>query len=221
MQNNNDHILVKIAMADDHNLFRESLCTIINSWENCKVILQAANGKQLIESLNTKNLPDLALIDLNMPVMNGYDTLKAIKEKYPAIKLMVISTYNSEEMIWQVIKCGAEGFISKDDDPSRLKKGVVEMMQTGYFFSDHSASKMVRKFMQNGKITLANSLTKKDIDFLKYLCPEKTYKEIALVMNLEERQVEYLRVSLFEKFGAKSRTGLAVKAIEKGLAIYS
>lgn len=216
---NYDQSLVKIAMADDHNLFRESLCAIINGWENCKVILQAANGKQLIEGLNSKNLPNLALIDINMPILDGYETLKIIKEQYPEIKLMVISTYNSEEMMWQLIKFGAEGFVSKSDDPSRLKKGVLEMMQTGYFFSDHSASKMISKVMKTGKHTSVNDLTKKEIEFLKLLGTEKTYKEIAVDMGIADRQIEYMRVSLFERFGVKSRTALAVKAIAKGLAV--
>ena len=97
MQFTNDNSLVKIAMAEDHSLIRESLCAIIDTWENCKVVIQAANGRQLLESLQAKNLPDLALIDLAMPVMNGYETIKAVKEKFPEIRLMAISLYYSEE----------------------------------------------------------------------------------------------------------------------------
>jgi DNA-binding NarL/FixJ family response regulator len=79
----NENSLVKIAVADDHHLFRESLCALIDTWENCKVVIQAANGRQLLEKLHPKNLPDLVLVDLEMPEMNGYETLKAIKEKIP------------------------------------------------------------------------------------------------------------------------------------------
>lgn len=219
MQFTYDNSLVKIAMADDHSLIRESLCTIIDTWENCKVVIQAANGRQLLESLQAKNLPDLALIDLAMPVMNGYETIKAIKEKFPEIKLMAISLYYSEEMVWQLIKCGAQGFVNKTDDITRLKKAIAEMMHTGYYFSDHTASKMVKRAVQTGIFHIKNDLSEKEIVFLKFICTEKTYKEIAHEMNLAERQTEYLRSNLFERFGVNTRTGLAVVAIEKGLAL--
>jgi two-component system, NarL family, invasion response regulator UvrY len=132
---------------------------------------------------------------------------------------MAISLYNSEEMIWQLIKCGAEGFICKNDDPNRLKKAIIEMMNTGCFFSDHIASKMVKKAIQTGELSMNNNLTEKEIAFLKLLCTEKTYKEIAKEMGLAERQTEYMRMGLFDKFGVKSRTRLAVIAMDKGLTI--
>lgn len=146
----NDNNLVKIAVADDHGLFRESLCAMMDTWEGCKVILQASNGRQLLDKLNPKQLPDLALIDLAIPVMNGYETIKAVKDRYPDIKLMGLSFYNSEEMVWQLIKCGAQGFVNKGDDMNRLRKAIFEMMTSGYFFTDHTASKMVGKAMQKG-----------------------------------------------------------------------
>lgn len=219
MQFTNDNRLVKIAVADDHSLLRESLSAIIDTWENCKVVIQAANGRQLLEKISVKNLPTLALIDLSMPVMNGYETIKAVKEKFPEIKLMAISLYNSEEMILQLIKCGADGFVNKNDDIPHFKKAITEMMHTGYFFSDHVASKMIKKALRTGTITIKNDLSENELIFLKHLCSDKTYKEIAHEMGLAERQAEYMRVGLFEKFGAKSRTGLAVTAMNKGLTV--
>ena len=215
-----DTNLVKIAVADDHNLFRESLCAIIDTWENCKVIIQAVNGCQLLDKLQaTRQVPDLALIDLSMPEMNGYETIRAVKQKVPDIKLMGLSFSNSEEMVWQLIKCGAQGFVNKNDDINRLRKAIAEMMTTGYFFSDHTASRMVKKAMQTGTLTIKNDLSDKEILFLKNICSEKTYKEIAREMKLAHRQVEYLRNNLFERFGVSTRTGLAVIALEKGLAV--
>lgn len=215
----NDNILVKIAVADDHSLFREAICAMIDTWENCKVVIQATNGRQLLERINIKNQPDLALIDIAMPEMNGYETIKAVKEKFPDIKLMAISFYNSEEMVWQLIKCGAQGFVNKNDDITRLKKAIGEMVHTGYFFSDHTASKMVKKAMQTGTLTIKNDLSEKEILFLRFICTEKTYKEIASEMGLAERQTEYMRNTLFERFNVCTRTGLAVIAMEKGLAV--
>lgn len=215
----NENSLVKIAVADDHNLFRESLCALIDTWENCKVVIQAASGRQLLEKLHTKNLPDLVLLDLEMPEMNGYETIKAVKEKYPEIRLLVISLHYSEELVWRIIKFGAQGFVNKNDDIARLKKAVSEMIHTGYFFSDHTASKMVKKAMQTGTLTIKNDLSETDMLFLKLVCSEKTYKEIAKEMNLADRQIEYIRNNLFDRFEVSTRTGLAVIAMEKGLAV--
>jgi DNA-binding NarL/FixJ family response regulator len=117
-----DDTLIKIAFADDHHLFREAICTHIDQWENCKVIIQAANGRQLLEKLQNHNLPDLAMIDLEMPEMNGYETLKVIKEKYPSIRLLVVSQHHSEELVCRIIKFGAQGFVNKGDDLTRFKK---------------------------------------------------------------------------------------------------
>jgi len=172
-----------------------------------------------LEKLHTKNLPDLVLLDLEMPEMNGYETIKAIKEKYPEIRLLVISLHYSEELVWRIIKFGAQGFVNKNDDIARLKKAVSEMIHTGYFFSDHTASKMVKKAMQTGTLTIKNDLSETDMLFLKLVCSEKTYKEIAKEMNLADRQIEYIRNNLFDRFEVSTRTGLAVIAMEKGLAV--
>jgi two-component system, NarL family, invasion response regulator UvrY len=211
--------LIKIAVADDHSLFRESLCAMIDTWENCKVIIQATNGKQLMERLGSKDIPDLALIDLAMPEMNGYETIKAVKENFPDIKLLAMSYYNSEEVVWRLIKYGAQGFINKHDEVVRLKKAIGEMIYSGYFFSDHTAAKMVRRAAQTGMLSIKNVLSEKEITFLRYVCTEKTYKEIAQAMGIEERQTEYLRSTLFQRFGVTTRTGLAILAMEKGLII--
>lgn len=214
-----DDTLIKIAVADDHHLFREAICSQIDQWENCKVIIQAANGRQLLEKLQTKNLPDLAMIDLEMPEMNGYETLKAIKEKYPFIRLLVISQHHSEELVCRIIKSGAQGFVNKGDELSRFKKAIREMMLTGYFFSDHTAAKMVKKAIQRENLVLDNDLSDAEIHFLKLICTEKTYKEMALQLNMSDRHLEYMRQVLFERFDVTSRTSLAVIAMKKGLAV--
>lgn len=211
--------LIKIAVADDHHLFREAICSHIDQWENCKVIIQAANGRQLLEKLQSKNQPDLALIDLEMPEMNGYETLMAIKENYPAIRMLVISQHHSEELVCRIIKLGAQGFVNKADDLTRFKKAIEEMMHSGYYFSDHTAAKMVKKAMQSENFTLDNDLSNAEIHFLKLICTEKTYKEIAKELKMSERHLEYLRQVLFDRFDVTSRTGLAVIAMRKGLAV--
>lgn len=214
-----DNYIIKIAIADDHHLFREAICRVIDSWENCKVIIQAANGWELLQKLQTQNLPDLALIDLDMPEMNGYDTLKAMNEKYPNIRLLFLSQLHSEEMVYRIIKLGARGLINKADNLSLFKKAILEIMGNGYFFSDHTASKMVNKALQSETPTWENDLSDVEIHFLQLLCTEKTYKEIARELNVSDRHLEYMRQVLFERFDVSSRTGLAVVSMRKGLVV--
>lgn len=206
-------------MADDHALFREALCKMINEWENCKVILQASSGKQLIEHTGLNNLPDLILTDLRMPDMNGYETIQALKKKYPEIKLMAISMYESKEAIMMLLKSGAQGFINKTAEPKQLKKAIYEIMRTGYYFSDHAVARIFKHALDTGNMSLVNELNDEEIIFLKLICTEKTYKEIASEMIITERRVEYLRNSLFAQFGFQSRTVLAVQCTEKGLTV--
>lgn len=206
-------------MADDHTLFREALCRLINEWDNCKVIIQAESGKQLIKQIDTGNLPDLVLTDLRMPDMNGYQTINAIKNKYPSIKIMVISMYESKEAIMRLLQSGAQGFVNKSADHKQLKKAIYELMHTGYYFADNAIARIFRQSLNNGDRAMLNYLREEEIFFLGHICTEKTYKQIADEMDVSERHVEYLRNSLFEKLEVKSRTTLALYAVEKGLAV--
>ncbi len=211
--------LIKIAVADDHTMLREAICTLINDWESCKVILQAGNGRELIEQLDPQNLPDLVITDLSMPEMNGYETIKAVKAIYPAIKFLVVSMYYSEESLMQLVNFGAEGFIAKNGDSGHLKKAVFGMMCNGYYFTDHATGRLVKKAIEKETLTASVYLSDKELTFLKYAVTEKTYPQIAKEMGIPPRQVEYLRKILFEKFEVQSRTGLAVQALGKGLIL--
>ncbi len=211
--------LIKIAVADDHILLRETLCNVIDTWENCKVMLQADNSKQFMAQLDPKNLPDLALIDLEMPEMNGYETIKAVKKIYPDIKFMVLSMYQSEEAIIHLIHVGAQGFFNKCDLTVRFKNSVYEMMRTGYYFADHAASRLVKQAIENGKLTLKNDLSDEELAFLKNIITEKTYQEIADNMHIPLRHAEYIRDKMFERFDVLNRVGLVTRVIKKGLVV--
>ena len=211
--------LIKIAVADDHIMLRESLCNVIDTWENCKVILQADNGKQFIELLDSNNLPDLALIDLEMPEMNGYDTILVAKKAYSQIKFMVVSMYQSDEAITRLINAGAGGFFAKGDHLNRFKKAIYEMMSSGCYFNDHSASRLLKQVMQKGNSTLNDNLSTEEMLFLSHIITEETYKEIADGMCISLRHVEYLRNKMFDRFDAQNRIGLAMQMIKKGIVV--
>ena len=206
-------------MADDHTLYRVSLCRMINEWDNCKVILQVSNGKQLLEQIDGGACPQLVLTDLRMPEMNGYETIRALSKKYPEIKVMVVSMFESEEATMQIIKLGAKGCINKCAEPKQLRKAIHELMRSGYYFSDHSAAKIFKQALETDNMNLKNGLTDEEITFLKYIITDMTYKEIAVKMRIHPRHVEYIRSNLFERFGTQSKTGLVTRALEKGLSV--
>jgi two-component system, NarL family, invasion response regulator UvrY len=210
--------LIKIAVADDHAMLRESMCQIIDTWENCKVILQADNGRQFMAQLDPKNLPDLALVDLRMPEINGYELIELLAKKYPEIKKMVLTLFIGEDAISRAFQAGAHGFMDKTEASTKLKKGIYEMMRTGHYFSDQSAARMVKQSLATGKKNKKN-LNEEEILFLKNIITEKTYKQIASDMGIAVRHAEYLRNNMFERFDVQSRIGLAVQVIEKGLTV--
>ena len=212
--------LIKVALADDHTMLRESLSRVINEWEQAKVVIQASNGKELIQQLDFADMPDIALIDLNMPVMNGYDTIRHLKSKYQKLNIIVLSMHEGEEMIWHLIQLGVQGYIHKSADSSQLRKALHDIMYTGYHFADRSAARLLSRSIFNDNNGIKNSLSEKQLSFLREVITEKTYKEIARDMRIPLRQVEYLRNSMFEQFNVQSRTSLAVQILKKGLAGY-
>nr|WP_294905876.1 response regulator transcription factor [uncultured Lacibacter sp.] len=216
MQKHNS--IIKIAIADDHAMVREALGALMNTWDDCKVILQAGNGEELLEQLSHSHLPDIAIIDINMPVMNGYTTIHLLKQNYPAVKIVAYSMFKSEESLLRLLLAGAQAFVHKGDDLHTIKKAVQEVSRGGYFFTDGSSAKMMRQLAEKGHYYPDYFLNEKEIMFLQLICSEKTYKEIACCMNISDRQVEYLRTNLFERFTVQSRTGLAIRSIEKGLS---
>lgn len=211
--------LIKIAVAEDETVLREPLCDMMNTWENCKIILQVKNGRELMQQIDPKNLPDLVLVDLKMPVMNGYETMAAIKKIYPEIKLLVLSFYNSEEVLLKIIREGAHGFVNKSDDACLFKKAIYETMKTGYYFEDPGAARIIKQIRQSGNTASNNCLSDKEIFFLKCLATDKTYKEISRIMKIPDRQVEYIRTILFNRFEVDNRSALAVMAIQTGLVV--
>ena len=211
--------LIKIAVAEDHVLLRETLCNIINTWDNCKVTMQADNGKQFLHLLDADDLPDLVLMDLYMPEMNGYDTIKILHEKFPELRIMVVSMYQSEEAILHLINMGVKGFFNKSGPPNEFKKAVHDMMGNGYYFADHATARLMKQAMASRSITLKKDLSEEELIFLKYITTEKTYQEIADGMKINLRHAEYLRDKMFDRFDVLSRVGLSTLAIKKGLVV--
>jgi len=211
--------LVRIGLIDDHILLRDSLARVINSFENYTVSMVAENGKAFIEKLNPLNKPDILILDLNMPEMDGHETTYWIAKNHPEIRILILTMYDSETLI-HLIKSGVRGFLKKDVSPGELRYAMQCIMADGNYCS-HTITGRLFNLMKNqgNKNSTWGSviLSEHEITFLKHVTSEMTYKEIALLMKISPRTIDNYRDALFLKLNVKSRVGLAMYAIRSGI----
>jgi two-component system, NarL family, invasion response regulator UvrY len=214
---------INIAIADDHVLLRNGLANLIrNLNEKFNVVIEADNGKHLIDQLkklNTDELPHIVTLDINMPEMDGFETALWLKNNHPGMKVMALSMYDNENSIIRMLKNGARGYIIKDTDKPGLLNALNQILEKGYYYSEQVTNKLIHNmYHEETSSTLQlSSLTDREIEFLKLVSTEMTYKEIAEKMNLSLRTIDGYRDSLFEKLNVKSRVGLVIYAIKNGL----
>lgn len=212
---------VKVVLVDDHVLLRNGLASLINSFGSYKVLFEANNGKNFIDQLKPGNVPDIVLLDINMPEMDGYETALWLKKNYPLIKVLSLSMYDNENAIIRMFKAGAKGYILKDCDPSELRTALDSVNGKGFYYSEmvtgrliHTINQMDDEDSNTGNLV---QLSDREIEFLKLICSELTYKEIADKMFLSPRTIDGYRDALFEKLNAKTRVGLVMYAIKNGI----
>lgn len=209
---------IRIAMADDHVLIRTALANLIDSFENCKVILQARTGQELVDQLQPDYLPQIILLDLNMPEMDGFKTSAWFKDHHPHIHIIMLTMYDAEATMIRLLRNGVRGFLKKDVHPSELRYAIQSLMQFGYYYSHDTTGKLMNLFRNQGEMALQkNVLSDQEVKFLELASSDKTYKEIAMELDLSPRAVDNLRDHLFNKLDVKSRVGLAMYAIKQGL----
>jgi DNA-binding NarL/FixJ family response regulator len=212
--------IIKVALADDHVLLRNALAALINGFDECNVINQSRTGKEMINAVKDGIIPDVVLLDLNMPEMDGLETAKWLQQNYPDIHILMLTMYDSELSLIRLLQSGVRGFLKKDIHPSELKFAILSVKQSGFYYSNHTTGKLVNLFRNNkeGSLNLQNSmLSEQELSFLKLACSDLTYKEIAQKMSLNPRSIDTLRDHLFIKLDVKSRVGLAMVAIRNGI----
>ena len=211
---------IKVALVDDHVLLRNGLAGLVANL-GYEVKFECSNGKELISKTDKNDLPDVVLMDINMPEMNGYDTTLWLKKNYPLVHVLALSMYDDENAIIRMLKNGARGYIMKDSDPMELKRGIDDVMTKGVHYSElvtgkllHSIYKMDEPGNGSGQLSELND---REIEFLKLAGTEMTYKEIAEQMHLSPRTIDGYRDALFEKLNIKNRVGLVLFAIKHSI----
>ena len=221
MENDTDYI--KVALADDHVLLRNALAALINSFGDCRVINESNNGKELVNFLKKGSIPDVTVLDLNMPEMDGFEVARFIQKNFSQVHVLMLTMYDSELSLIRLLQAGVKGFLKKDIHPSELKFAIHSVVNAGYYYSNHTADKLANLFRSGTerKNPLQNSmLSEQELHFLKLACSDLTYKEIAQKMTLNPRSVDNLRDQLFFKLEVKSRVGLAMVAIKNGIVTF-
>ncbi len=210
---------VKIIIADDHNLFRKGLCNIIHSMgDEYKVTGEAANGDEAIALLQKeKNPPDLAILDINMPGKDGFQTIQWMNDHCPGIKVLIVSMIEREEIILRMLKMGAKGYLSKDVETADLKRAIDAIIEKGFYYTDFMTGRLVHELQRTSSKSHLPQLNERETEILKLACSELTYKQIADQLFLSIKTVDTYRDNLFKKLGATSRVGLVIYAIRNGI----
>ena len=210
-----------VAIVDDHTMFRKGLASLINLFSNYKVLFDAGDGREFINELKPPHIPDIVLLDISMPGMDGYMTADWLRINYPGVKVLALSTMDSDNAIIKMIKLGAKGYILKDAQPAELKLALDEVFAKGYFYNEMVSRKVLQSVNQlvneNSDLNAFMKLTDREQVFIKLACSEKSYQEIAAEMFVSERTVDGYRDSLFRKLSVGTRVGLVMYAIKNGL----
>jgi DNA-binding NarL/FixJ family response regulator len=206
-----------IAIVDDHILIAKALSGIIENFKDFEVLYECENGKALQEKFsNKKNIPDIVLLDISMPVMDGFETAQWLRESHPEVLIMALSMQDDEQSLIKMIKSGAKGYLLKNVHPLELEKALNGLAKNGFYYPDWATSKIFMSLGSAGTKTETINITEREKEFLQYTVTEMSYKEIAEKMFCSPRTVESYRDSLFEKLGLKTRVGLAVYAMKNG-----
>ncbi len=214
--------MIQLAIADDEALFRKGMIALIQDWPDMRVLLDANDGEDLLEQLRQAgNLPDVLLLDLNMPRLNGIETAKIIRETYPELKIVVLSTYFSNAFVLKMIELGAAAYLPKNSDPAEMRQTILEVVANGFSYSRPVLEIIRQNLQQKSKPRLRMpfgiELTTRELEILQLICEEYTTAEIAEKLYISPRTVDGHRNNLLEKLGCKNVAGLVVYAIQYDL----
>lgn len=206
-----------VVIVDDHSLFASSLEKLINSFPDFRVLYHAKNGKELQQMISGENgTPDIILLDINMPVMDGFETAEWLTQNHPQIKTLALSMEDDEHTILKMLRKGVKGYLLKDIHPEILNEALQELVERGYYHSDKVSETLLHSLNPDNH---ENNLDFKEneLTFIKLACSEMTYKEIADIMNLSPKTIDGYRQDLFKRLNMKNRVGLVMFALKNNL----
>jgi two-component system, NarL family, invasion response regulator UvrY len=210
-----------VVLVDDHVLLRNGLASLIRGFGEYEVLFEACGGKDLIRQLKNGRLPDIILLDINMPEMDGYDTACWLRRNFPEIKVLALSMYETDNAIVRMLKNGAKGYVLKDIDAGVLKVALDSVLEKGYYYTDMVTGKLIHTIstLDDPEMRMRRllALNERELEFMKLVCTEWTYKEIADRMYLSPRTIDGYRDALFEKLNVRTRVGLAMYAVRSGI----
>ncbi|MFN3851396.1 MAG: response regulator [Spirosomataceae bacterium] len=212
---------IRLAVVDDHSLFRKGMISILNQVADFEVVLDATNGREFLDKLAQQTV-DLVLLDLQMPELDGIKTTEILREKYPDIKIVILSMHDEDQFVLHLMEIGANGYLLKDTDPDEVEKAIRKVIETDHYFSDFVSKvmlrKMTRKTQQDNKLfNYKTDLSDREIQVLKLICDGLTTTEIGDIVCLSPRTVEGHRLRMMEKLGVKNTAGLVAYAIKNNL----
>ena len=211
---------IRVAIADDHKIFRKGVTLSLRPYTNIKFVLEAENGEDLLNGL-AEAQPDVVLMDLRMPGKDGIEATKTISKQFPGIKVLVLSMYEDERFVFHMMENGANGYLLKNSEPQEIRRAIMDVFEKGYYLNNfvnrillkrsHARQKVVPSL--NSEITLND----KERDVLRFICMEFTAQEIAQKMEISARTVEAIKDRLMERFGSRNTAGLVFFAVKNNL----
>lgn len=215
---------IKIIIVDDEILFRKGISFLLGREANIKIIFEAANGDELISFLrnNKSNHPDIIIMDLKMPIINGVEATKIIHAEFPELKIIALTSYNSKSFVANMIDVGAVSYVIKNATPQELMKTINEVSKKGFYYTDY-VMKIIQADLLTNKKTKSNFdsnfLSPREIEVLKLICTQKSTVEIAEQLFISPRTVEGHRNNLLLKTDSRNIAGLVVYAVQNQFII--
>ncbi|GGB09089.1 response regulator [Puia dinghuensis] len=210
-----------VVLVDDHVLLRNGLASLIRGFGGFDVLFEASDGKDLIRQLRISRHPDIILLDIGMPEMDGFETACYLRRCYPEIRILALTMSDTDSAIVRMLKNGAKGYILKDIDAAGLKRALDSVVEKGFYYSEMVTEKLIDTVSHRSeperRIRDLVLLNERELEFIRLVCTEWTYKEIADRMYLSPRTIDGYRDTLFEKLNVKTRVGLAMFAVKNGI----
>jgi DNA-binding NarL/FixJ family response regulator len=207
-----------LVIVDDHILIAKALSAVVEQFPGYSVLYEVENGKVLMERFKApKNIPDIVLLDISMPVMDGFETAKWLRQEHPGVMVLALSMQDDDRSLIRMIRNGAKGYLLKNARLEELKYALDQLVARGSYYSDWVTGKVFTNLVDDHMSKLeTGQFTEKEEEFLKHCCTEMSYREIAAKMFVSPRTVEGYRDSCFQKLGLKTRVGLVLWAIKSG-----